>query len=61
VVSVYLEGPERAFPKAAPFPLPLWNHITIGPPQLLQGKSRDISCQLHDHLEALAEEGIAPF
>jgi len=56
VVPVYLEGPERAFPKAAPFPLPLWNHITIGPPQLLHGKSREISCQLHDHLKALAEE-----
>ena len=59
IVPVYLEGPERAFPKAAPFPIPLWNHITIGPPQLLQGKSRQISCQLHDHLEALAEEGCA--
>ena len=56
VVPVYLEGPERALPKAAPFPLPLWNHITIGPPQLLRGKSREISARLHDHLEALAEE-----
>lgn len=56
VVPVYLEGPERAFPKAMAFPLPLWNHITIGPPQRLQGKSRDISARLHDHLEALAEE-----
>lgn len=56
VVPVYLEGPERALPKAMPFPLPLWNHITIGPPQLLQGSSRDISARLHDHLEALAEE-----
>jgi 1-acyl-sn-glycerol-3-phosphate acyltransferase len=50
VVPVYLQGPERAFP------LPLWNHITIGPPQLLRGRSRDISSRLHDHLEALAEE-----
>ncbi len=56
VVPVYLEGPERAFPKVAPFPLPLWNHITIGPPQRLRGKSRDISARLHAHLEALAEE-----
>ncbi|MBT8041983.1 MAG: 1-acyl-sn-glycerol-3-phosphate acyltransferase, partial [Pontiella sp.] len=56
VVPVYLEGPERAFPKSAPVPLPLWNHITIGPPQLLRGKSKEISSRLHDHLEALAEE-----
>jgi 1-acyl-sn-glycerol-3-phosphate acyltransferase len=56
VVPVYLEGPERAFPKAAPFPLPLWNHITIGPPRVFKGKSREITTQLHDHLAALAEE-----
>ncbi len=56
VVPVYIEGPERAFPKSAPFPLPLWNHITIGPPQLLHGNSREISSRLHDNLEALAEE-----
>jgi 1-acyl-sn-glycerol-3-phosphate acyltransferase len=56
VVPVYLEGPERAFPKAALFPLPLWNHITIGPPQQLRGTSREISVRLHDHLEALANE-----
>ncbi|HSR88012.1 MAG TPA: 1-acyl-sn-glycerol-3-phosphate acyltransferase, partial [Pontiella sp.] len=56
VVPVYLEGPERALPKEASFPLPLWNHITIGPPQLLHGTSRAVSGQLHDHLEALAEE-----
>jgi adenylate kinase family enzyme len=36
--------------------LPLWNHITIGPPQLLHGNSRDISARLHNHLEALADE-----
>jgi len=59
VVPVYLEGPERAFPKAAAFPLPLWNHITIGPPQLLKGKSREISARLHDHLKALADEELA--
>jgi 1-acyl-sn-glycerol-3-phosphate acyltransferase len=59
VVPVYLEGPERAFPKTASFPLPIWNHITIGPPQCLRGKSREISSQLHDHLEALAEEECA--
>jgi 1-acyl-sn-glycerol-3-phosphate acyltransferase len=56
VVPVYLEGPERALPKTMPFPLPLWNHITIGPPQRLRGSSREISSRLHDHLEALAEE-----
>jgi 1-acyl-sn-glycerol-3-phosphate acyltransferase len=59
VVPVYLEGPERALPKTAPFPLPLWNHITIGPPQRLRGSSRDIASRLHDHLKTLADEELA--
>jgi len=59
LVPVYLEGPERALPKEAPFPLPLWNHITIGPPQSLRGNSRTIASRLHDHLKALADEELA--
>ena len=56
VIQVYLEGPERAFPNKTRFPLPIWNHITIGPPQTLRGQSKDISIKLHDHLEKLANE-----
>ena len=59
VVAAYLEGPERAFPKQAAVPLPLWNHITIGPPQCLHGDSHDIATRLHDHLKALADEELA--
>jgi 1-acyl-sn-glycerol-3-phosphate acyltransferase len=56
IIPVFLEGPERVFPKKAPFPLPLWNHITVGPPQIIQGKSRDITAKLHKHLITLADE-----
>jgi len=56
LVPVYLEGPERSFPKEAVVPLPLWNHITIGPPRCLHGESRDIATRLHDHLIALSDE-----
>jgi len=59
VIPVYLEGPERAFPKEAMFPLPLWNHVTIGPPERLRGESHDIADRLHDHLKALADEELA--
>ncbi|MGK7917481.1 MAG: 1-acyl-sn-glycerol-3-phosphate acyltransferase [Prochloraceae cyanobacterium] len=59
VVPVYLEGPERVFPKKTTIPLPLWNHITIGPPQCLQGDSRDIALRLHDHLKVLADQELA--
>ncbi len=56
VVPIYLEGPERTFPKTVMFPLPLWNHITVSPPQILHGKSKDITSKLHRHLKILAEE-----
>ncbi|MFC1650753.1 1-acyl-sn-glycerol-3-phosphate acyltransferase [Candidatus Latescibacterota bacterium] len=59
VIPVYLEGPERAFPKKASFPLPLWNHITIGPPYIIRGDSKDITVKLHRHLKALADEDQA--
>jgi 1-acyl-sn-glycerol-3-phosphate acyltransferase len=56
IVPVYLEGPERAFPKKALFPLPLLNHITISPPQVLHGNNDDITTRLHYHLIKIAEE-----
>jgi adenylate kinase family enzyme len=43
-------------PKTAQVPLPLWNHITIGPPQKIQGSGNDITLRLHDHLKTLTEE-----
>jgi 1-acyl-sn-glycerol-3-phosphate acyltransferase len=56
IIPVYLEGPERVFPKKALFPLPLENHITISPPQILSGSSDDITTRLHDHLIKIAAE-----
>jgi adenylate kinase family enzyme len=56
IVPAYLEGPERVLPRRAAVPLPLWNHITIGPPQVLGGDSRAIASSLYDHLKALADE-----
>jgi nicotinamide riboside kinase len=46
VVPVHLFGPERAFPRAAPFPIPLWNHVTVGPPMRLTGERHDITATL---------------
>ncbi|MBU1700638.1 MAG: 1-acyl-sn-glycerol-3-phosphate acyltransferase [Candidatus Eisenbacteria bacterium] len=53
VVPAFLEGPERAFPRKAPFPIPLWNHVTIAPPQRLQGDCSDITLSLQRGLEDL--------
>jgi 1-acyl-sn-glycerol-3-phosphate acyltransferase len=46
VVPVHLFGPERSFPRAAPVPLPLWNHVTVGPPQLVHGERHEITATL---------------
>jgi 1-acyl-sn-glycerol-3-phosphate acyltransferase len=56
IVPVYLEGPERSFPKKASFPLPLLNHITISPPQIIQGNTEHITNKLYDHLKKIAAE-----
>jgi 1-acyl-sn-glycerol-3-phosphate acyltransferase len=56
LIPVYLEGPERSFPKKAYFPIPLLNHITISPPQILRGKSSDITTKLYNQLKKIAEK-----
>jgi len=71
VLPVFLEGPERALPRKAPFPLPLWNHVTVAPPQRLRGRAEDITRSLQatlGELEAAARatrhrraERVEPF
>jgi 1-acyl-sn-glycerol-3-phosphate acyltransferase len=53
VVVAFLEGPERALPRSAPVPLPLWNHVTITPPQIFRGTSGDITQSLWQDVEHL--------
>ncbi len=53
VLPVFLEGPERALPRKAPFPLPMWNHVTLAPPQRLRGRAEDITKSLQATLESL--------
>lgn len=55
VVAAFLEGPERALPRAAPVPIPLWNHVTIAPPQSPQGNPPDITASLQRTLEVFKE------
>jgi 1-acyl-sn-glycerol-3-phosphate acyltransferase len=56
VVPTFLEGPERVLPRKASFPIPLWNHVTIAPPQLVQGDSKDVTLSLQKTLENLSEQ-----
>lgn len=55
VVPVFLHGPERAMPKHAPFPLPLWNHVAVGVPWLIKGEAEDAAELLREAVETLSE------
>ncbi len=59
VLPVFLEGPERALPRKAPFPLPFWNHVTVAPPQRLRGRAEDITRSLQSTLESLEAIALA--
>jgi len=54
VVPVFLQGPERSLPKSAPFPLPIWNHVAVGPPLLFTGDATHATELLKDSIEDLA-------
>jgi 1-acyl-sn-glycerol-3-phosphate acyltransferase len=53
VVPVFLSGPERALPKRFSMPVPLWNHVIIGPPQRLAGEPRDVARTLQTVIQEL--------
>ncbi len=55
VVPVFLHGPERSLPKSAPLPIPLWNHVAVGPPQLFKGDTDNVAQLLKESIEALSE------
>jgi 1-acyl-sn-glycerol-3-phosphate acyltransferase len=55
IVPVFLLGPERAFPRSSPVPLPLWNEITVGTPRKCTGTHREITQSLQQDIETLAE------
>jgi 1-acyl-sn-glycerol-3-phosphate acyltransferase len=59
IVPVFLSGPEKAFPKKSAVPLPIWNHITIGPAQVFKGKGRDITSSLETMIRELSESETA--
>ncbi|MFH0792852.1 MAG: 1-acyl-sn-glycerol-3-phosphate acyltransferase [bacterium] len=59
VVPVFLSGPEKSLPKGSSFPVPIWNHVTVGPPQVLLGERPDITACLEKIIRELAESETA--
>jgi len=59
LIPVFLRGSERALPRKASLPLPIWQHVSIGPPQRLAEGIRDITEALRESILALERSEIA--
>ncbi|MFC2114712.1 1-acyl-sn-glycerol-3-phosphate acyltransferase, partial [Bacteroidota bacterium] len=59
IVPVFLSGTERSLPKRYSIPVPIWNNIIIGPPQLFKGSYREITHSLEDTIKVIAEKEYA--
>jgi len=59
IIPVFISGAERAFPKKSAIPMPIWNNITIGPPQIFKGESLDITSSLEKMIRELSESETA--
>lgn len=59
VVPVFLSGPERSLPRQYGIPVPLWNHVIVGPPQRLTGQARDVTRMLETIILELEQAATA--
>jgi len=59
IIPVFLSGPEKSFPKKSAIPMPIWNYVTIGPPQMFKGEDRDITSSLEKMIRELSESETA--
>ncbi|MHC4898577.1 MAG: 1-acyl-sn-glycerol-3-phosphate acyltransferase [Planctomycetota bacterium] len=59
VVPVFLSGPAKALPRGAAVPLPIWNEITVGPPQTFRGTPADTTAALQQMLQELSQSKAA--
>ncbi len=59
IVPVFLSGPERSFPKQGVFPVPIWNNVIIGPPQVFKESYDKITHTLENIIHDLSENETA--
>lgn len=59
VIPAALSGPERALPRGAALPLPIWNRVLLGPARQLAGRPREVTLSLQGEVAELvaAERG----
>jgi 1-acyl-sn-glycerol-3-phosphate acyltransferase len=54
VIPAHILGPERALPRGASLPLPVWNRVLLGPAMRLVGNPRHVTDTLRGSIEELA-------
>jgi hypothetical protein len=54
VIPAHILGPERALPRGASIPLPVWNRVVLAPAMRLVGRPRDVTDTLRAGIEELA-------
>ena len=54
VIPAHILGPERALPRGATLPLPVWNRVLLGPARRLTGRPRDLTAALRASVLELA-------
>lgn len=59
LLPVFLRGTERAMPRQASLPLPIWQHVSIGPPQRLAGGVETTTGTLRESILDLERSEVA--
>ncbi len=53
VIPAAISGPERALPRGAALPLPVWNRVVLGPARRLTGPPRELAFSLRSEVAEL--------
>lgn len=59
LLPVFLRGTERALPRKASLPMPIWQHVSIGPPQRLVAEVSDTTEILRESIVGMEKSEIA--
>ena len=56
IIPVFLSGPERLLPRKSAIPVPLWNNVTISPPQVFEEAAKVITHSLEKTIREFARK-----
>ena len=56
IIPVFLSGPERLLPRKSTIPVPLWNNVTISPPQVFEEAAKVVTHSLEKSIRELARK-----